>query len=186
MQNYNNSQTNCCCSCGIKKAICEIKSFSYLIDSYTVYYTCGNSNGEIKDSKYPNFILLQENISTATKNINLCADDILFIKIVPTELDYQSIINFLNNKYVSPFILDIPCNENCCCKSSVAAYLKDKYLESNPSKRLFTIQVNSQGPNNTIPNVSLVHLNHDVAWVLDYTEKTLYLVSLCSICTLID
>ncbi|MCR8744602.1 hypothetical protein [Romboutsia lituseburensis] len=195
MKNFNNPITSCCCSCGMKKAICEINILSDLIESYTVYYTCGSSNGVIKESDYPNFVLLQESNSSDIKNINLCIEDILFIQIEPKQGDYQSIINLLNNKYTSPFTLNIPCDENCCCKSSVAAYLKDKYLEPDPSKKTFIIQVNGQN-NNTIPNVaenlinshkvSLVQLNYDVAWILDYNGKTLYLVSLCNVGALID
>lgn len=185
MQNYNNPINNCCCSCGIKKGICMLKNLSDLIESHTVYYTCGSSDGVIKDSKYPNFILIEE----ASKNINICIEDINFIKIEPVGGNYQHIINELNKQYVSPFVLCVPCDENCCCKSSSASYLKDKYLEPDPAERKFIINI--KGETSTIPTtprnkVSVVHLDHDIVWVLDSVEQILYLVSLCNICALID
>lgn len=198
MQN-NNNINNCCCSCGVKKALCIIKNLKNFIDTSRVYYSCGNSNGEIKDSKYSNFILLEEEtnesfLSEKKLYINLCIEDISFIEIIPKDLNYQSIINELNKEYASPLTLNTNFDENCCCKFSTISYLVDKYLECNPLKRQFYLNVN--GLTNTVPpfldscssicTVTVLHLDYDVVWLLDSVNKIIYLVSLCSICALID
>lgn len=135
MQNYN-SMNNCCCSCGIKQAICILKDIKDLIKKQTVYFNCGTSYGEIKDSKYPNFVLIEETSETSNKmKVNLCIDDINFIKIEPKYGECQSIINELNKYYISPVVVEGKCDENCCCKSSVAAYMKDKYIKPRGEDR---------------------------------------------------
>lgn len=189
MQNYN-SMNNCCCSCGIKQAICILKDIKDLIKKQTVYFNCGTSYGEIKDSKYPNFVLIEETSETSNKmKINLCIDDINFIKIEPKYGECQSIINELNKYYISPVAVEGKCNENCCCKSSVAAYMKDKYIKPRSDKRKFKItfrNINYSVPNIENHFVTIIHLDYDVAWAIDVIDKSLYLISLYQVCALID
>ncbi len=279
MQNYN-SMNNCCCSCGIKQAICILKDIKDLIKKQTVYFNCGTSYGEIKDSKYPNFVLIEETSETSNKmkilkdikdlikkqtvyfncgtsygeikdskypnfvlieetsetsnkmKVNLCIDDINFIKIEPkygecqsiinelnkyyispvvvegkcdenccckSDINFikiepkygecQSIINELNKYYISPVVVEGKCDENCCCKSSVAAYMKDKYIKPRSDKRKFKItfrNINYSVPNIENHFVTIIHLDYDVAWAIDVIDKSLYLISLCQVCALID
>lgn len=184
---------NCCCSCGIKLSICILKdmiNMGNLIDNYTIYYGGGSSSGQLLESKYPNFILIQEPLeNNQTLNINICLENLNYIKIEPTGGSYSSVINVLNKYYVSPFVIHPNCVENCCCKDSSISYLKDKYMESDLNGRQFRIQLNDNNyviPEGDSTNVTVIHMDYDVVWLLNQANKVIYLVSICKICSLID
>ncbi|RDY24988.1 hypothetical protein CHF27_001955 [Romboutsia maritimum] len=188
MKNYN-YQTNskdCCCSCGLKKAICILTSLNSLIDTnekITIYYsnTSPITNASILNSHYPSLVLINgTNNSNNTVESYICVDCINAIKVYPKNNDYQSIINILNGEYNSPICLTLPCIENCCCKYSIAGYLKDKYITM--SNRNFNVSL-CNSPHDIL-NVSVIHLDYDVAWLLNSIDKVLYLVQLCNICSL--
>ena len=186
--NYQSNPNDCCCSCGLKKAICTISSLGSLIDSTnktTVYYSNKSpiTNASLSSSNYSSLILVDGNdITNNPIKSYICIDCIDAIKIYPNKDDYQSIINILNGEYNTPICLNFPYNENCCCKYSIASYLKDKYLSM--INRNFNVSICNSSLD--ILNVSLVHLDYDVAWLLNSTDKVLYLVQLCNICSLSD
>ena len=199
LSNYNN-MNNCCCTHGMKYAICileDLISLETLIDQYRFFYACGSSDGSLKNSKYPNFVLIEEEIIESpnkVKSINLCIDDIDYIKIEPKSDQSSKIINELNKYYISPSVLHINCDENCCCKNSAIAFMKDKYMNLEWDNRQFIVglkdnnyiipeQLDSQNPTNF---VTIIHMDYDVAWLWDQQTKAFYLVSLCKICSLID
>ncbi len=149
--------------------------------------------GSIKCSKYPNLIGFESSVNGITYNSDICVTNINFFRIVPKEINgtknYQPIINILNQYYSSPFCLDINTeNKNCNCKESNFLYFKDKYLEPDPTKRGFYIEVLAIPPYNMVPDslgsVYVINVDYEVAWVFDTLNKDLYLVSLCNICNL--
>ena len=202
LSNYNN-MNNCCCTHGMKYAICileDLISLETLIDKYRFFYACGSSDGSLKNSKYPNFLLLEEEIIQAqppnkVKSINLCIDDIDYIKIEPKEDQSGGIINELNKYYISPSILQNNCDENCCCKNSVISFMKDKYMNLEWANRQFIVGLKENNyiipetqpdPQNPTNFVTVIHMDYDIAWLWDQQRKIFYLVSLCKLCSLID
>lgn len=202
MPNYNN-MSNCCCTLGMKYALCileDLISTGTLIDKYKFFYACGSSDGNLEKSKYPNFILLQEEIEQSVppnkiKSINLCIDDIDYIKIEPKADESAKIINELNKYYMSPSILHVNCDENCCCKNSAIAFMKDKYMNLEWSNRQFIVGLKDNNyvipqtqidPLNPTNFVTVIHMDYDIVWLWDQQTKIFYLVSLCKICSLID
>lgn len=199
--NYNNTNP-CCCSQGMKFAICILKDLIDnvdLIDSYSFFYGCSDiADPTILYSRYPNFIVLQKqrvNDPTLMVSRHVCIDSINYIKIIPQADQSCKIKNELNKNYISPSVLILSCNENCCCKESAAAFMKDKYLQCNWSNQLFRVQLETPGyvvPNNPINNpddehyVSVIHMDYDVAWLFDQVDEVFYIVSLCKICSLVD
>lgn len=202
MSNYN-KMNNCCCTHGMKYAICileDLIALETLIDKYRFFYACGSSDGSLKNSKYPNFLLLEEEIiqvqpPNKIKSINLCIDDIDYIKIEPKEDQSGVIINELNKYYISPSVLQINCDENCCCKNSAISFMKDKYMNLEWANRQFIVGLKENNyiipetqpdPQNPTNFVTVIHMDYDIAWLWDQQKKTFYLVSLCKICSLID
>lgn len=204
MSNYN-IMNNCCCTYGMKYAICilgDLISAETLIDTYQFYSSCGtfNENSKLVQSRYPNFILLQEEIddpgsTSQIKNTNICIDDIDYIRISPNTDQSAKIINELNKYYISPSVLHINCNESCCCKNSSAAFMQNKYMNLEWANRQFRVKLRDN--NYVIPEmqadqqdfdnfVTVIHMDYDVAWLWDQQSKIFYLVSLCKICALID
>ncbi len=194
MENYSNKVKDCCCTCGLKRALCILNRLDYLIEKITVWYCNTSADSIIRDSKYPNFILLEQTIGNKNIYSQVCIESINVIKISPNtpsgsiNPDYQSIINELNKEYKTPLSLSINCDENCCCKESAMMYLVDKYIESEINKREFIVRVSSP-PSTISPSynkVSVVHLDYDIVWLLDSSEKVLYIVPLCNICGFVD
>lgn len=202
MSNYN-KMNNCCCTHGMKYAICileDLIALETLIDKYRFFYACGSSDGSLKNSKYPNFLLLEEEIiqvqpPNKIKSINLCIDDIDYIKIEPKEDQSGVIINELNKYYISPSVLQINCDENCCCKNSAISFMKDKYMNLEWANRQFIVGLKENNyiipetqpdPQNPTNFVTVIHMDYDIAWLWDQKRKTFYLVSLCKLCSLID
>lgn len=204
MSNYN-SVNNCCCSQGMKYAICILEDLiatEILIDKYKFFYSCGSSGADEKlvESKYPNFILLQEEIvqpqpPNKIKSTNICIENIDYIKIVPMTDQSAKIINELNKYYISPSVLHINCNENCCCKNSATAFMKDKYMNLEWANRQFIVGLKDNNyvipetqpdPQNPTNFVTVIHMDYDIAWLWDQQNQVFYLVSLCKICALID
>lgn len=190
MSDFNN-QNGCCCSCGLKKAICilnQIKELD-LIDNTTlldVYYDSNLKLKEstLKESLYPNLILVEgKDESNNSIKINLCLEYLNAVAFKAKSNDYQSIINMLNRDYYHLLRIETPCNENCCCKYSFISYFKDKYLQSNHEDRLFKLGV--CGIATPIPQgaekLVVVHLDYDLGWFLDIINATFYLVPLCKI-----
>ncbi|WP_343347068.1 hypothetical protein [Terrisporobacter petrolearius] len=194
---------NCCCTHGMKYAICileDLIALETLIDKYRFFYACGSSDGSLKNSKYPNFLLLEEEIiqvqpPNKIKSINLCIDDIDYIKIEPKEDQSGKIINELNKYYISPSVLQINCDENCCCKNSAISFMKDKYMNLEWANRQFIVGLKENNyiipeiqpdPQNPTNFVTVIHMDYDIAWLWDQQKNTFYLVSLCKICSLID
>lgn len=197
--------SNCCCTYGMKYGICilqDLIDIESLIESYQFYYACGNSSIEDKlaKSKYPNFILLQEEIiqpqpPNKIKSTNICIEDIDYIKIIPKENESAKIINELNKYYISPSVLHINCDENCCCKNSAIAFMKDKYMNLEWGNRQFIVELkdnnyiipdNPTAPQEPTNFVTIIHGDYDIAWLWDQQTQVFYLVSLCKICALID
>lgn len=186
----NNNVNNCCCSCGLKKAICLINNLGDLVDStdkLTVYFDgeLTIKKATLKESKYPNLYLTIGNFdNTSTSiNMNVCLESLNAICIKPTSGNYMSIINILNREYNCILSLQIPCNENCCCKYSFLSFFRDKYIEPDPSKRLFNIGIcGIPITDNIIKNkLTFIHCDYDVVWLLDPTLALIYLVPLCKI-----
>lgn len=190
MSDFNN-QNGCCCSCGLKKAICilnQIKELD-LIDNTTlldVYYDSNLKLTEstLKESLYPNLILVEgKDESNNTIKINLCLEYLNAVAFKAKLNDYQSIINILNRDYYHLLRIETPCTENCCCKYSFIAYFKDKYLQSNHEDRIFKLgvcEIATPIPQSN-ENLVVVHLDYDIGWFLDIINATFYLVPLCKI-----
>ncbi|MEG0238381.1 MAG: hypothetical protein RR628_02080 [Clostridium sp.] len=185
-----NNSNDCCCTCGLKKAICIINQLIDLdlVDSdklLDVYYASDLSLSKsiLKESLYPNLIsLIKEENGVETVNIELCLEFLNAVAINPAS-DYQSIINILNKNYYHLLSLETPCDENCCCKNSFIDYFKDKYLQPTYEDRVFKLGV--CGINAPIPTgdnkCTVIHLDYDVGWFLDIKNSLIYLVPLCKI-----
>lgn len=198
LQNYNNINT-CCCTYGMKYAICILQDLidtQTLIENYQFYYSCGISSEDDKlvKNKYPNFVLLQQEIVESQspnkiKSTNICIEDLDYIKIVPKANESASIVNELNKYYISPSVLEVRCNESCCCKNSALAFMKDKYMNMEWGNRQFRVGLRDEDyiiPEDENNFVTVIHMDYDIAWLKDEETQIFYLVSLCKICALID
>lgn len=203
MLDYNTSNP-CCCTYGMKFALCILQNLINqmdIISSYEFFTTCGVFDGTLLESRYPNFVFLQKEGTPNDEddipiiNTNFCIDSIEYIKITPETNQYMQIINELNKNYISPSVLLLNCNENCCCKESAAAFIKDKYLKCNWNNRVFRVRFNGEdsiippvpeNPDEVQGFVTVIHMDYDIAWLFDNQTKVFYIVSLCKICALID
>ncbi len=169
-------------------AICIIKNLkdSNFSITTTTYYKCGNTEGDISISKYST--LIDINDSTNSQKVTTCVDNINYIKIEYKSDEYQSIINELSRFYYSPFSLYFSDNKICCCNEAIALYIRDKYLQTLPSNRKFSVSFDTLNTTfndyQGIQDVYAVYLDFEVAFLSD--NINLYLVSLCNICSLID
>lgn len=195
---YNNINSNiinnCCCTCGLKKAICIIEKLGNLVDStdlLTVYYDSNLTvtKATLQSSDYPNLVRVigKSTINNVTTDISLdlCLEYLNAICINPASNNYQLIINELNKDYSSIMTLNIPCNENCCCKYSFISFFKDTYTQMDPADRSFKLGISGVSPTDSLSTnkLNIIHCDYDVAWLLDTTpgDSKIYLVPLCKI-----
>ena len=187
MNMYNNE---CCCSCGIKSGLCIIDMIKEFIESTKLVITCGSIEGEIKDDKYPNFLLVETTQEKPNKYI--CIDDINYIEIIPKENSYLSILNILNMNYQIPLFLETPCEENCCCKFSAIRFMQDKYKQTEDEKKKFNIRFkgikinDGEASYEVLEDIYVVYLDYDIVWLRNRENTRLYIASLCNICLLAD
>lgn len=196
-KNNDNINNNCCCTCGLKKAICIISRLGDLIDAtgkLTVYYDSNLTvtKATLQDSKYPNLIkVIDETTNQATDiTLDLCLEYLNAICIKPASNSYQLIINELNKDYCSIMTLNVPCNENCCCKYSFISYFKNTYTQIDPANRSFKLGISGVSPTDSlsINKLNVIHCDYDVVWLLDPTpgDSKIYLVPLCKIYAIIS
>ncbi len=194
MSNNNGSD---CCNCGMKYALCILQDIisTNIVKDYKLFYSCGESDtdAQLKDSKYPNFILLEKVIEEGPPEVircnNICINDLDYVRIEPNDGDSAKIINELNKYYISPCALHVNCKDDCGCKNSIIAYMKNKYMDPNWESRQFRVRLRDE--NYVIPEqmgefITIIHMDYDIAWLWNQETKNFYLVSLCKICSLVD